>query len=245
MIGTFLSYGCVPCAILQRSIGAQITGGGSTANMVAWVNAYDITTVPWGDYHQGNFTDPSQTTPPTTSDFSCTSGACAPQNGLLCVGAPDEDGNCTIVDCPTPSVQRAQYLLPVPIAYFVIAYGTSISAAPLDEQSCGEGGYWFSEGCIYPIQSASDYPLTIDLPIPDNTLDATILVQTYYLGIILPGATIPAGGVLSSAISILPNLSSLTPSNAGVSGFGASWAGSIATACDGPIDDPFTGSDPP
>jgi hypothetical protein len=131
------------------------------------------------------------------------------------------------------------------MAYYVIAYGTSISAAPLGERSCGEGGYWFSMGCIYPIQDASKYPLIVDLPIPDNTLDETILVQNYYLGIIQPGATIPGGGVLSTEITFLPNLSSLTPSNAGVAGFGASWAGSISTPCYGPIDDPFTGSDPP
>jgi hypothetical protein len=244
LIGT-LGYGCIACAYQIRSIGAQLVGGGGTTNMVAWVNSYDITTVAWGDYHQGNFTDPSQTTPPTTSDANCVSGACSPQNGLLCVGPADEDGNCTIVNCATPLVQRTQYLIPIPIAYYVIAYGTSISAAPLDERSCGEGGDWFSMGCIYPIQAASNYPLTVDLPIPDNTLDETILVQNYYLGIIVPGVAIPGSGVLAAEITFLPNLSSLTPSNAGVAGFGASWAASIGSPCYGPIDDPFTGSDPP
>jgi len=240
-----LGYGCITCAYQIRSIGGQLVGGGDTSNMVAWVNAFDITTVPWGIYRQGNFTDPSQTSPPGTSDGNCSAGVCSPQNGLLCVGPADEDGNCTIVACATPLVQRSQYFIPFPIAYYVIAYGTSISAAPLDERACGEGGDWFSMGCIYPIQDATDYPLLVDLPIPDNTLDATILVQGYYLGIIVPGSTIPGGGVLSQEISYLPNLSSLTPSNAGVAGFGASWAGSISASCYGPIDDPFTGSDPP
>ena len=144
-----------------------------------------------------------------------------------------------------PLVQRTQCLIPVPTAYYVVAYSTSISAAPLEFRSCGEGGDWFSMGCIYPQQSSSDYPLTVDLPIPDNTLDPTILVQNYYLGIIQPGATIPGSGVLSAEITILPNLSSLTPSNAGVAGFGPSWAGSISTPCDATPDDPFDGDPPP
>jgi hypothetical protein len=107
-IGTFFSFNCISCAYQIRSIGAQLPGGGDTTNMVNWVNAYDITTVPWSDYHQGNFTDPSQTTPPTTSDTSCASGACSPQNGIECVGPADEDGNCTSVQCATPLVQRSQ-----------------------------------------------------------------------------------------------------------------------------------------
>jgi hypothetical protein len=244
-IATLSNCPCISCAYQIRSIGAQLEGGGDATNIVNWVNDYDITTVAWGDYHQGNFTDPSQTSPPTTSDTSCTSGACSPQNGLLCVGPADEDGNCTIVACDTPLVQRSQYLIPFAIAYYVIAYGTSISAAPVEDRSCGEGGDWFSMGCIFGMESASDYPLTVDLPIPDNTLDDTILVQNYYLGIISPGASIPASGVLSEEISILPNLTSLTPSNAGVAGFGSNWSASLSTACYGPMDDPFTGSDPP
>ena len=238
-----LSYGCVTCAYQIRSVGGQLNGGGDPTNMVAWVNAYDITTVAWGDYHQGNFTDPSQTSPPTTSDAACSTGACNPQNGLLCVGGPDGEGHCTIVACTTPLVQRSQYLIPIAVPYYVIASGQSINQ---EGGACnGAGGSWFSMGCIFPAGSPGNYPLLVDLPIPDNTLDAAVLVQSYYLGIIVPGATIPGGGVFSQEITILPNLSSLTPSNAGVPGFGPSWAGSISASCDGPIDDPFTGSDPP
>jgi len=243
-IGAF-GYGCVACAIQIRSIGAQLNGGGDAAHIVNWVNSYDITTVGWGDYHQGNFSNPSETTPDSTSDADCSSGACSPQNYLVCVSSSDGGVTCDTAPCGTPMVNRTQYLIPVPLSYYVIAYGTSVSAAPPEYRSCGEGGDWFAIGCIFPAGSPGSYPLTVDLPIPDNTLDATILVQNYYLGIISPGATIPGGGVLSEEITILPNLSSLTPSNAGVAGFGASWAGSISTACQGPIDDPFTGSDPP
>jgi hypothetical protein len=148
-------------------------------------------------------------------------------------------------------VQRTQYFIPIPVGYYVIAYGTSISAAPLDERSCGEGGDWFSMGCITAALSLDAYPLLVDLPIPDNTLDDTILVQNYYFGTIQAGATIPGGGVLSTPWTILPDLSSLNPSNAGVAGFGASWAGSIASYCGGVntdgdiLGDPFTGDPPP
>jgi hypothetical protein len=211
--------------------------------MVNWVNAYDITTVAWGDYIQGDFNDPSQTTPVGGySYYSCSSGLCSPSNELLCVINTLGSGPCDTAQCFTPQVQRSQYLIPVPTAYFVVAYGTNMQGTAAGGPGCGSGGEWLSAGCVYPLQSAGNYPLLVDLPIPDNTMDTAILVQGYYLGIVVPGAPDPPYGILGSEISFVPDLTSLTPSTAGVAGFGPSWS---PTTCDASPDDPFDGDPPP
>jgi len=238
--------GCTTCAYQIRSVGGELEPGGDPTNIVNWTNAYDITTVAWGQCLTGYFTDPSHTTPDSTGTNPCTGGVGYPENLTSCVGWNEGFTACTYPNaCAIPTVYRSQFLIVVPTAYYVIAYGNDISNNPPEYRNCGEGGDWFASGCIYPLLADTSYPLIVDLPIPDNTLDTTIAVQYYWLGIIQPGASIPGGGVFTTNMTILPNLSSLTPSNAGCAGFGPNWASSIATPCDGPVNDPFTDDSPP
>ena len=105
---------CIACAYNIRAIGAQLEGGGDTTNMVNWVNAYDITTVDWGNYHQGNFTDPSQTTPPGTSDTSCGSGACSPKTVCSASAPPTKTATAPKSHAPCPSSAAPNIPFPFP-----------------------------------------------------------------------------------------------------------------------------------
>jgi hypothetical protein len=242
-----MDCGCMPCAYAIRSIGAELDPGGDFTNMVNWVNAYDITTVPWGTTRTGYFISPSATTPDgTPADIPSEGGAGYPTNLTQCVTFNEDYTACVgNQPCPLPIVYRSQFYIPFPTAYYVLAYGTSISASGYAD--CGAGGTWISAGCIYPQQAADQYPMIVDLPIPDSTYwdseDPTIQVQYYWLGIIDPGATLPGAGVFAVNMTPIPNLTSLTPDNAGVTGFGSGW--NPNQVCYGNVNDPFNDSDPP
>jgi len=239
------SCACVPCAYQIRSVAAFLESGTDFTNIINWVNAYDITTIPWGTYLQGTFTTSSATTPDAgTATVPCTGGTGYPINLTSCVGWNEDFTACvTGAACPTTLVARSQFFLPVPTAYYVIAYGTSISLVPEEYLNCGEGGTWLAQGCISPQQADSDYPLIVDLPIPDNSLDDTIQVQYYWLGIIKPGTGYGGeGGIFEDNMQVIQDLN-FTAEQAAVAGFGAAW--NPSQVCDATPDDPFTGSDPP
>jgi hypothetical protein len=240
------SCGCVPCGFQLRSVGAELEPGGDFTNMVAWVNLPfpDIDTIPWGQCLTGGFTDPSHTVPDGTAYNLCDGGVGYPTNLTQCVGF-NEDGTACVggQPCAVPTVYRTQFYLPFPTAYYVLAYGSSITAS--EYADCGGGGYWLSRGCIYPQQDDDQYPMIVELNIPESSLDDTIQVQFYFLGPITPGATIPPEGIFVENMTPLPNLTSLTVENANVSGLGANWASSIANPCYASPGDPFDDSDPP
>jgi hypothetical protein len=187
-IGLLNLQGCAGCALQLRAAGAILVGGGNTTNMLAWVAAYDITTVPWGALNTGNFTSPSQTTPPTQSGGSIAGALSGSQNQLhaLNTSQPSSPGPCTIGDDGDPVVYRAQALLPFPTAYYIMAWGVPMDSAL--SATCGAPAFFAAQGCIYPQQPDINYPMIVDLPIPDDTLDSSILVQNYNLGLITPGA---------------------------------------------------------
>ncbi len=232
--------GCANCGYMMRCVGAELGPGGDPTNIINWTNAYDITTVPWGNRLTGYFSDPGHTSPDNLATNGCTSGIGYPENFTQCVGwNPDYTACVCCQPCSVPTVYKSQFYLPLPTAYYVIAYGTSINISP--EPNCGQSVNWFARGCIYPQQSDDQYPMIVDLPIPDPTMDDTIQVQQYWLGIIQPGASLPPYGIFGSGnMSILPDLASLTPTNGVFAGFGSSW--NPSQTCDAPPDDPFTGA---
>lgn len=240
-IGILSSCGCVPCGNLIRSVGARLTPGGDTTNMLAWVNAFDLASIPWNTGVGYDFSTAALTSP-DTGPYSY--GPYYATNGLYTVGYNEDYTGCVVIDSSEGYVTRCQCYLPFPTAYWVIAYGPPVTVDGFTGP-CGSGGYYLSRGCIFAEEEPADYPLTIDLPIPDTTLDDTILIYGYNLGIITPGAGFPESGPLAGFFPILPSLSGLNGDNINASGFGPDWASSIAAPCNGPIDDPFTGDPPP
>ena len=244
--------GCVNCGYQMRSVAAEIGAGGNMANCVDWVNSYDWTANPlaieWGQLVTAYFPDETYTSyTGTPAVNAATSGLGYPQNEAWTVQWNEGFTACVVTESAVGGsiVAKSQFYLPLPTAYYVIAYGPDISNS--ETPDCGESANWFAQGCIYPQQADDQYPMIVDLPVPDPSLDDTILVQFYWLGPIAPGAPLPPHGIFGSGnMSILPNLTSITPANAGFTGKGPSW--NPNQVCAGPTVDPFNGEaewDPP
>jgi len=237
-IGTLtLSPTCLPCGYYLRAVGGVLVGAGDTTNMLAWINGYDITAVAWGALQTGNFTSPSQTSPPTQSGGGIVGVLTGSQNELNALNA-GQSPPCTISASGTPVAYRAQALLPFPTAYYIIAWG-----GPMDSslsETCGSPAFWVAQGCIYPQQADDQYPMIVDLPIPDDTIDDAVLVQNYYIGIIQPGAGY--SNMNGPQFAIQQDLTGMTAANSHMNGFSPNW--NPNALCDASPEDPFTGEDP-
>jgi hypothetical protein len=234
---------------LLRVAGAILIGGGDITNMIAWIEAFDITTVPWGNYNTGNFTSPSQTTPPTQSSGLIAGAFTGSVNQLKGLDVRQSPPGCTIAASGTPNAYRAQAYLPTPTAYYIVAWGDPMDASL--SETCGNPAFWVAQGCNFEQEEEAVYPMIVDLPIPDDTLDASILVQNYYLGIITPGAGYNnMNGPLFAEQQDLIGMGApgYTLNSVGMNGFGPNW--NPAAVCANTISpsdvDPFTGVyDPP
>jgi hypothetical protein len=106
--------------------------------------------------------------------------------------------------------------------------------------SCGSPAFWVAQGCIYPQQPDDNYPMIVDLPIPDDSLDTSVLAQNYYIGIIQPGAGYSSMNGPSFAVQ--QDLAGMTASNSHMNGFGPNW--NPSAVCYASPEDPFTDEDP-
>lgn len=243
--------GCQPCAYKLRSVAGILPGGGDPTNMIAWVNGYNLSGLAWGALYCGSFSDPSHTTPDSivTYEQPTGSGVGQPFNATI-VGVFNEgDGDpyCTTGDYAQPTVSRTQFYLPFPTAYYVLAFGPD----NIPDNSCANsGGNYLAAGCIYPQQADSNYPMIVELPIPDTTLDTgdggTVIVYGYYLGIIQSGKVYGDFNI-GVNFTFLPDLNFTLAEieGGGISGLGSNWSASIANPCYAGPDDPFTDSEPP
>ncbi len=148
---------------------------------------------------------------------------------------------CSISGAADPVCYRAQALLPFPTAYYIIAWGGPMDASLSAE--CGQPVFWVAQGCIYSQQSGDQYPMIVDLPIPDDNLDGSILVQNYYMGIITPGAGY--NSMNGPLFAQQQDLAGMTPVTANMNGFGPNWNPSVicySTAAPS-LADPFTGEE--
>jgi hypothetical protein len=229
-----------PTTLQLRGVGAVLVGGGDINNMVKWIQDYPIYEVAWGALFTGNFTDPSQTTPPTTSSGPIGGALTGSQNELNYLD--NEQGPpCTIYPSPDPVAYRVQALLPLPTAYYIIAWGGPMDASLSAE--CGQPVFWVAKGCIVPQQADDRYPMIVDLPIPNDTLDDAIQVQNYYIGIITPGAGYSS--MNGPALAVQQDLTGCTAASLNMNGLGPNWnpsaIGSLSTYPS--WVDPFTDSD--
>jgi len=256
-IGTINLSGCAPpggcgdCSAgpnvpTLRGIGAVLVGGGDTTNMLDWIANYvanDINNIPWGALVTGNFTAPSQTSPPTQSNGPIGGALTGSQNELHYLN--NEQGPpCTIYPASDPVAYFVQAYLPTPTAYYIIAWGGPMDASLSAE--CGQPVFWVARGCIFAQQANSaEYPMIVDLPIPDDTLDTSIQVQNYYIGIITPGAGYSS--INGPSLAVQQDLTGVTAASLNMNGLGPNWSSSIANPCYSTIApstaDPFTGED--
>jgi hypothetical protein len=208
--------------------------------MLAWIKAYDINNVPWGAIQTGYFLAPSETSPSSQSGGPIAGALTGSQNALNYLN--NEQGPpCTISGAADPVAYFAQALLPFPTAYYIIAWG-----GPMDANlsaACGQPVFWVAQGCIYPQQSDDQYPMIVDLPIPDDSLDASILVQNYYIGIITPGAGYSS--MNGPLFAVQQDLAGMTPTTSNMNGFGPNWnPNAICSNTASPsLADPFTGEE--
>jgi hypothetical protein len=243
-IGIINLESCTPCGLYLRAVGGVLVGGGDVTNMLAWIAAYNIDTVPWGSLWTGNFLSPSENpTPPTCPSGGCSGGGIGgaltgSQNQLRALdsiyGPP-----CTVYPSGVPVAYRAQALLPFPTAYYIIAWGIPMDASL--SLTCGSPAFWVAQGCIYPKQPDDQYPMVVDLDIPDDTLDASILVQNYYIGLITPGAG--WSNMNGPQFAVQQDLAGMTAVNIGMNGFGPNW--NPSAVCHASVEpstsDPFIG----
>jgi hypothetical protein len=234
---TLTPGGCIACGYYLRGVGGVLVGGGNPANMVDWINAYDMDTLAWNSLQTGNFTAPSQTTPPTQSSGGISGAITGSQNQLRTLTSTQAPP-CTITDDNPPVAYRAQALLPFPTAYYIIAWGLPMDAAL--SASCGDPAFWVAQGCIYPQQADDKYPMIVELQIPDDTIDSSILVQNYYLGIIQPGSGY--NSMNGPLFAMQQDLAGATAASLNMNGLGPNW--NPSAVCDASPDDPFTGLDP-
>lgn len=199
--GIIFGHGCnyVPCPTSNlRAVTGTFTGAvtdhSSYENMIAWIEAFDITSIPWGAEWDTYFFDASHTTPdsqnggpmvytgsvnslwiPSSTTPNYTAGA--PPCYILPIAAFDGSPGLVV---------KAQAILQKPTKYCIIAWGSPTDASL--SATCGDPDLWVAQGCIYPQQADSAYPMIVDLPIPYYLLDASVSVVNYYIGFITPGA---------------------------------------------------------
>jgi hypothetical protein len=177
-----------------------------STGMIAAVNAYDITTIPWGSIAVITY-EPGGSTSVAVSPISAPAPWFPAQNYQYQAAPLRSSSLCSQILTWTTygpgnnvfpngaSFSRCQIYLPFPTAYYVIAYGGMLTATGQQNPSCTFGlscGYnSVSQACIYAEQSSSDYPLIVDLAVPDQSLDSSVCVNNYYFGLITPGS--PAG----------------------------------------------------
>ena len=245
-IGILNIQGCAACQLQLRAVGAELVGGGDVTYMLSWIAGYPIQDVPWGSLWTGYFLSPAEDpTPPTAPSGGASGGPIAgaltgSQNALSYLN--NEQGPpCTISPAADPVAYRAQALLLFPTAYYIIAWGGPMDASLSAE--CGQPVFWVAQGCIYPQQPDDSYPMIVDLPIPDDTLDTSILVQNYYIGIITPGSGY--NSINGPLFAQQQDLAGMTAATSNMNGFGPNWNPSATcynTASPG-LADPFTGEE--
>ena len=177
-----------------RFVAAQLNadsypGGASDFdNALGWIAGYDITTIPWGGYINGLFSNAGQTEPPSTQTGPSLDAYYGSQNFINALNA-EQAPPCTVAFAPIygdfPSAARGQAYIPFPTAYYIMAWGTPTDAAL--SLSCGSPDFWIAQACKFAQQPDDQYPMIVDLPIPDDTLDGSVFVQNYFIGIITPG----------------------------------------------------------
>jgi hypothetical protein len=239
-IGIINLQACTPCGLYLRAIGAELVGGGDTTNMLAWIAAYDINNVPWGAIQTGYFLAPSETLPSSQSGGPIAGALTGSQNQINYLNN-EQSPPCTITQDSDPSAYFAQALLPFPTAYYIIAWGGPMDASLSAE--CGQPVFWIAQGCIYAQQSADNYPMIVDLPIPDDTLDNSIQVQNYYIGLIQPGAGYSS--INGPSFAVQQDLAGMTAISANMNGFGPNWNPSATcyNTASPSLADPFTGEE--
>jgi len=245
-IGILNLQGCASCALQLRAVGAELIGGGDVTNMLEWIAAYPIQDVPWGAIQTGFFLSPTEKpAAPTCPSGGCSGGPIAgaltgSQNELRYLNN-EQVPPCTISPSPDPIAYFAQALLPFPTAYYVIAWGGPMDASLSAE--CGQPVFWVAQGCTYPQQPDDQYPMVVDLPIPDDSLDSSILVQNYYIGLIVPGSGY--NSINGPLFAQQQDLAGMTASTSNMNGFGPNWNPSAicGNSAAPSLDDPFTGEE--
>src|SRR5580658_6917447 len=183
--------------------------------MLAWIAAYDINKVPWGAIQTGYFLAPSETSPSSQSGGPIAGALTGSQNALSYLNN-EEGPPCTTSPAADPVAYFAQALLPFPTSYYIIAWGGPMDAS-LSAQ-CGQPVFWVAKGGIYTPTAGDEFPLIVDLPIPDDTLDGSVLVQNYYLGIITPGVGYTS--MNGPLFALQQDLAGMTPATSNMNGFG-------------------------
>jgi hypothetical protein len=261
--GSGSGSGCV-CGLstpMLRAIGAEFLGSVSEAsdynNMVEWVYNFvssgAIDLIPWGSVQTGLFYEKTQTSPTSTQNGPISGVLTGSQNELWIASSTAPNYTLSNPPCyalPAAAddgapgvVYFAQAYLPTPTAYYIIAWGGPTDASLSAE--CGQPVFWVSSGCIFPQQADDQYPMIVDLPIPDYSLDTSILVQNYYIGIITPGAGYSSMNGPSFAVQ--QDLTGVTAASLNMNGLGPNWASSIANPCyaatSPSLNDPFNDMD--
>jgi len=252
---------CSKPELALRAVGGEFLGAVSEAsdynNMVEWIYDYvqsgAINGLPWGTLKTGLFYTKTQTNPTSIQSGPISGVLTGSQNELWIASSTTPNFTFSSPPCyalpaaaddAAPGVAYfAQAYLPTPTAYYIIAWGGPTAASLSAE--CGQPVFWVSSGCIFPQQPDDQYPMIVDLPIPDYALDTSILVQNYYIGIITPGAGYSSMNGPSFAVQ--QDLTGVTAASLNMNGLGPNWAGSIANPCYATtypsLNDPFNDMD--
>jgi len=235
---------CTGCQPTPQLRGVYFTSSmnvaGDQTHMLNWLESYDIDSVPWGSWAYGQFSSYTEIEPDTV----VVAGSPPPNvwgtfNFLQ--GCSGSGPPCAIANTSSPGASIAQAYLPTPTPYYIVAVG---DAGPCDSGAADV----LAHGCIYPQQSSGDYPMIVNIPVPDNNLDNLavtvngVFVYGYQIGLINSSASY-ANNMLGLAWVSEPDLDG-TAADYGVNEFGPNWATSILIPCYGTIGndhDPFTG----
>jgi len=175
--------------------------------MLAYVHAFDLTTIPWGTQLQATLAadgvtwstylfpqdgDPLGTFlawPTNTQYVTGLSGSSCEKILWFDIDGGYMNGM---------QVSKCQVYLPIASPYYVFAYGAWLTPAGQGGPDCtcasggtcyecGANGMFLSQGCI---GTAGSGPMIIDLGVPNQGFDTDVLIVSYVFGLIDPSATL-------------------------------------------------------